>query len=59
MPWLVGDELRKLGIEIVNPKMTGETHHDHYVLTGDSPLASNNLGKMSAEALLEDVAKRS
>jgi hypothetical protein len=59
MPWLVGDELRKLGIEIVNPKMTGETHRDCYVLTGDSPFASNNLGKMAAEASLEDVAKRS
>jgi len=59
MPWLVGEELRKNGVEIVNPKMTGETHRDRYVLTGDSPLASNNLGKMAAEALLEDVAKRS
>jgi len=59
MPWLVGEELRKLGVEIVNPEMTGETHRDRYLLTGDSPLASNNLGKMAAEALLEDVAKRS
>jgi molecular chaperone Hsp31 and glyoxalase 3 len=59
MPWLVGDELRKLGIEIVNLKMMGETHRDRYVLTSDLPLASDNLGKMAAEALLEDVAKRS
>ena len=59
MPRLVGDELRKLSIEIVNPKMTGETHRDRYVLTGDSPLASNNLGKIGAEASLEGVAKRS
>jgi hypothetical protein len=28
------------------------------VLTGDSPLASNNLGKLAAKVLLEDVAKR-
>jgi len=59
LPWLVGEELRKNGVEIVNPEMTGETHRDRYVLTGDSPLASNNLGRMAAEALLEDVAKRS
>lgn len=58
MPWLVGESLRKLGVEIVNEKMTGETHRDRYLLTGDSPLASNNLGKMAAQALLEDVAKR-
>jgi molecular chaperone Hsp31 and glyoxalase 3 len=59
MSWLVGEELRKNGVEIVNPEMTGETHRDRYVLTGDSPLASNNLGRMAAEALLEDVATRS
>lgn len=58
MPWLVGEQLRKNGVEIVNPKMTGETHRDRYVLTGDSPLASNNLGKMAAEVLLEDVKTR-
>ena len=49
---------KKQGVEIVNPQMTGETHRDRYVLTGDSPLASNNLGKLAAEVLLEDVAKR-
>jgi molecular chaperone Hsp31 and glyoxalase 3 len=59
LPWLVGEELRKNGVEIVNSEMTGGTHRDRYLLTGDSPLASNNLGKMAAEALLEDVAKRS
>jgi len=59
LPWLVGEELRKNGVEIVNPKMTGETCRDRYVLTGDSPLASNSLGRMAAETLLEDVAKRS
>ncbi|KAI1613763.1 class I glutamine amidotransferase-like protein [Exophiala viscosa] len=59
MSWLVGEELRKLGVTIINEKMTGETHCDRYVLTGDSPLASNNLGKLAAGVLLDDVAKRS
>lgn len=59
MPWLVGEELRKLGVIPVNTGITGETHRDRYVLTGDSPLASNNLGKLAATTLLEDVAKRS
>jgi D-lactate dehydratase / protein deglycase len=59
MPWLVGEELRKLGITPVNSGITGQTHRDRYVLTGDSPLASNNLGKLAATTLLEDVAKRS
>lgn len=58
MPWLVGEELRKLGVTIINKEMTGETHKDRFVITGDSPLASNNLGKLAANTLLEDVAKR-
>jgi len=41
------------------PWLVGETCRDRYVLTGDSPLASNSLGRMAAETLLEDVAKRS
>lgn len=58
MPWLVGEELRKLGVIPVNTGITGETHRDRFVLTGDSPLASNNLGKLAAEVLLEDVKSR-
>ncbi|TKA31293.1 hypothetical protein B0A50_02138 [Salinomyces thailandicus] len=58
MPWLVGEELRKLGIIPLNKGITGQTHKDRYVLTGDSPLASNNLGKLAASTLLEDLAER-
>jgi molecular chaperone Hsp31 and glyoxalase 3 len=58
MPWYAGERLRKLGITMRNKSITGETHRDRYVITGDSPLASNNLGKLAANALLEDVAKR-
>lgn len=59
MPWLVGEELQKLGVKVINEDMSGKTHRDRYVLTGDSPLAANGLGKLAAETLLEDVAKRS
>lgn len=58
MPWLVGEELRKLVIIPVNTQITGEVHRDGFVLTGDSPLASNNLGKLAAKTLLEDIAGR-
>ncbi|KAL6718710.1 hypothetical protein ACLMJK_002944 [Lecanora helva] len=58
MSWLVGEELRKLGVTLINKGITGETWRDRYVLTGDSPLASNNLGKLAASTLLGDVAKR-
>lgn len=58
MEWLVGDRLRKLGVETINDGITGQVHQDRHLLTGDSPLASNNLGKLAAKVLLEDVAKR-
>ncbi|OQU96373.1 hypothetical protein CLAIMM_02464 [Cladophialophora immunda] len=59
MPWLVGEELRKLGVIPLNKGITGETHRDRYVLTGDSPLASNNLGKLAARTILDELAEHS
>ncbi|KAI8151012.1 Protein/nucleic acid deglycase HchA [Colletotrichum sp. SAR 10_70] len=58
MEWLVGDRLRKLGVKTLNEGITGQTHQDRYLLTGDSPLASNNLGKLAASVLLKDVVGR-
>ncbi|KAF4817544.1 Protein/nucleic acid deglycase HchA [Colletotrichum siamense] len=58
MEWLVGDRLRKLGVKTLNEGITGQTHQDRYLLTGDSPLASNNLGKLAAGVLLRDVVGR-
>ncbi|MBQ1495452.1 MAG: protein deglycase HchA, partial [Acinetobacter sp.] len=34
-------------------------HQDRKLLTGDSPLASNNLGKLAAETLLADPSLNS
>ncbi|WP_165223343.1 glyoxalase III HchA [Aquisphaera insulae] len=58
MPWLLGERLRELGVKILNSDMTGKVHKDRRLLTGDSPLASNNLGKLAAQTLLADVASR-
>jgi molecular chaperone Hsp31 and glyoxalase 3 len=33
--------------------MTGKTHQDRKLLTGDSPLASHRLGLLAADALVE------
>lgn len=55
LPWLVGEKLEKLGVEILNKGITGQCHRDRKLLTGDSPLASNNLGKLAAETLLAEV----
>ncbi|EGX91349.1 ThiJ/PfpI domain-containing protein [Cordyceps militaris CM01] len=58
MQWLVGEALRKRGVKTLNEGITGRVHRDRLLLTGDSPLASNALGKLAAETLLEAVAKR-
>ncbi|KWK09844.1 glyoxalase III HchA [Burkholderia stagnalis] len=57
LPWLVGESLEKLGVTVLNRDITGRCHQDRKLITGDSPLASNNIGKLAAAALLEAVAR--
>ncbi len=37
-PWLVGENLEKLGVEILNDGITGQCHRDRKLLTGDAHL---------------------
>ena len=53
MSWKLGEKLQEVGILISNEGMSGATTRDRNLLTGDSPLAANELGKESALALLE------
>lgn len=55
LQWLVADLLGKQGLTVLNDDMTGKTHQDRKLLTGDSPLASNDLGLLAADALVEAV----
>lgn len=55
MTWFVGEKLAELGVTILNGDITGKCHQDRKLITGDSPLASNNIGKLAAEALLREV----
>lgn len=55
--WLVADRLIKQGLTVLNDDMTGKTHQDRKLLTGDSPLASNDLGLLAADALIEEARK--
>ncbi|QLB21360.1 protein deglycase HchA [Vespertiliibacter pulmonis] len=56
LPWLLGERLSNLGVKIMNEGITGQVHKDRKLLTGDSPLASNNLGILAADELLKAVA---
>ncbi|UTV26365.1 hypothetical protein [Photobacterium atrarenae] len=59
LTWKFGEKLKACGFEIVNQDITGATYQDRKMLTGDSPLAANALGKLAARALLEEVGKKS
>jgi molecular chaperone Hsp31 and glyoxalase 3 len=58
LPWLVADLLSKQGLTVLNDDMTGQTHQDRKLLTGDSPLASNKLGLLATDALLEAITAK-
>ena len=57
LTWRFGEALKASGFEIMNTDISGATHRDRKMLTGDSPLAGNALGKLAADALLEAVGK--
>lgn len=53
--WYMGSRLAKLGMKILNEGIDGAVHKDRNLLSGDSPLAANNLGKLAAKTLLESL----
>ena len=53
--WYMGSRLAKLGMKILNEGIDGAVHKDRNLLSGDSPLAANNLGKLAARTLLESL----
>lgn len=55
LTWKFGEKLKALGFEIVNDGISGAVHRDRLLITGDSPLAGNALGKLAAETLLKEV----
>jgi len=57
MPWQLNEQLTELGAVIVNKKSDNSTHLDRKLITGASPLASNELGKLAAKTLLQELSK--
>lgn len=55
MPWWVCEKLNALGVETINKKADGSCHVDRFLVTGASPKAANNFGRLAAETLLEAV----
>ncbi len=55
MPWRLGETLQNLGANIVNTKADKTCHVDRRLITGASPLAANELGKLATTTLLEQL----
>ena len=55
LTWKFGEKLKALGFEILNEGISGAVHRDRKLLTGDSPLAGNALGKLAADAILKEL----
>lgn len=55
MPWELSERLEKLGAKIINTKSDNTVCLDRRLITGASPLASDNLGKLAAKTLLKEL----
>jgi len=55
LPWALGERLNSLGTTILNKKITGACHVDKKLVSGDSPLAANEFGKIAATCLLNEI----
>ena len=55
MPYGLSEKLKSLGANLMNTKMDKTVCRDRNLITGSSPLASNELGKLAAETLLKEL----
>jgi molecular chaperone Hsp31 and glyoxalase 3 len=54
MPYGLSEKLKSLGVNLMNTKMDKTVCIDRRLITGSSPLASNELGKLAAKTLLNE-----
>lgn len=52
MPWKFGEKLTELGVEIVNTKADNSCHIDRKLISGASPKAANDFGRLAASTML-------
>tara|TARA_B110000879_G_scaffold159818_1_gene206369 strand:+ start:181 stop:1035 length:855 start_codon:yes stop_codon:yes gene_type:complete len=55
MPYGLSEKLKSLGVNLMNTKMDKTVCVDRRLITGSSPLASNELGKLAAKKLLKNL----
>ena len=52
----VSEKLKSLGVNLMNTKADDTVCIDRKLITGASPLASNELGKLAANTLLKELS---
>jgi len=55
MPYGLSEKLKSLGVHLMNTKMDKTVCVDRRLITGSSPLASNELGKLASNTLLKEL----
>jgi molecular chaperone Hsp31 and glyoxalase 3 len=56
LPWLQVEALEKQGLEVISgDKVTGATHIDRKLISGDSPKACDDLGKITVDELFKEL----
>jgi len=55
MPWGLSKKLKSLGAILMNTKSDTTVCVDRKLITGASPLASNELGKLAALTILKEL----
>jgi len=55
MPWALSEKMKSLGANLMNTKSDKTVCLDRKLITGASPLASNELGKLAANTLLKEL----
>jgi molecular chaperone Hsp31 and glyoxalase 3 len=53
MPWKFGEKLSALGVTIINTKADNSCFLDRRLITGASPKAANDFGRLAANTLLD------
>ncbi|MGB0885576.1 MAG: glyoxalase III HchA [Chitinophagales bacterium] len=56
MPWALSEKMESFGVKLANKKGDDTVCLDRKLISGASPLASNNLGKLAAETLLKELS---
>ena len=57
MPYKYGEKLNNLGITIINEEADNTVYKDRKLITGASPLAANDFGKLAATELIKEMNK--